>query len=400
MTDQLLDAFRSAGQHQPPSTVDLDAAVRRARVLRARRRRVHAAATLTTTAAVVAGALALAGVLPGANGPAAPSGGTTLGVAGAPVHVKNTAIGDFPNITDYSQIHLPLYGYAPTYAQENLLHQAEDELTIRCIARFGITPTYPRLPLERGSSMRELEAPRYGLADLASAKANGYGPYADMEKGGTDAFKLAYQPSNFESEVAYNVKNNGTPADPSIRDEDGNPIPPLGCARQDDNELYGPTAAWWGESASTGDATSPSRTVSGTPAELLAKILAYPGSSYRSDAMAVEMMFEVAQEQAYNDPRRKQADALWSQCMAAKGYDYRSPSTVSNHFNSPVTARQIRTATDDVLCKQSTNYLGINAGIEAEYEDALIANHRGLLERFAKELKEVFASAQGILNGD
>lgn len=282
--------------------------------------------------------------------------------SGKPAPSPSLSAGGLPVITDGSQISLPLLALGPTQADTELINAAYHVIVLRCIARFGITPTFPYVPVEPGSTYDPII--RYGLTDLSVARTKGYGVYNPVDPStSVDKSKkilLDWHASDTEYQVVWGVRPDGSVADRSIIDEDGRPIPDGGCNRH-------PGGSW--------------------------------GGGVNLNRQLITTLGNDAYGRADADPRTAAVEAAWSRCMSGKGFAYRNPLEASEHFDytKPPTRDQIKTATADVECKYQTNYLGVWNGVEIEYQDEEIAEHETEIHQYQEDLQKMRDDARELV---
>jgi hypothetical protein len=113
------------------------------------------------------------------------------------------------------------------------------------------------------------------------------------------------------------------------------------------------------------------------------------------------------------DSRVTAADAKWSACMAAHGYNYPNPGAASNNekwaqrtgaaggYAHPVSLPELKTATADVACRQQANLYAVYWAVAAAYQKQWLARPANLaLAREQQKVDQVMLTrAEKILGG-
>ncbi len=265
-------------------------------------------------------------------------------------------IGEIPEITDPSDVVLPLdvFSYSPEQYRDVQL--AAWQLIRDCVTRFGGEYTVPKELVVEMPALLFSHERRYGIADENLAATNGYHVAPELlgarGKGG-------WNPSPEEL-----VLVRGTTAATIRIDRIGNPLPEGGCGAEADAVLSG--------SSSPTDGTA--------------------GFSV-PDVLASE-----AHGLAEGDSRVREAMAGWSACMARQGYRYRDVWEANDQgWPTPAGDDQIATAVSDVRCKHEVNLVGIWSTVEAAYQERLIEQHRADLDDLRARLEAETANAAQVL---
>jgi len=95
------------------------------------------------------------------------------------------------------------------------------------------------------------------------------------------------------------------------------------------------------------------------------------------------------------DSRYVAAVAQWSECMKIRGYDYNDPlnSIYDSQWSgmaadSVASADEIATATADIECKISTNFVGQVIAIQGAYDQIYIDSHRDQLTALRQQIAD------------
>ena len=262
---------------------------------------------------------------------------------------------DVPHLLDTATLKLPLDTYLPTIAEIDQASNAHRELIRRCMQRFDIQITIPKPPTTPGPTTSNER--RYGLTKLAAAKI-GYG-FADSDPGTPPS---ATRPAPSLTAKALAVLTGEGANLPSG-------VPKGGCRVEARSRL--------------------------TPVD--------PTTHKALDEELPERLSLDTFQRSQDDPRVKAAFADWSTCMKAKGHQYSSPFEPFGDpkFQPAGSAKERRTAEDDVACKASTNLVGRWYAVESAYQNALIADHKTDLTALAqaqpaiKELVRNLTHARG-----
>jgi hypothetical protein len=115
---------------------------------------------------------------------------------------------------------------------------------------------------------------------------------------------------------------------------------------------------------------------------------------------------------AFRDGRIAAAERTWSDCMERAGFHYRTTSDATGDPRWATTAandqidlprgtpEEIRTALADSTCRRDVNYYGIRQAVYTEYQNKIIASHRGRLDMIKLLNEARLANAKKVLNGE
>lgn len=273
------------------------------------------------------------------------------GVSEAPPDIGAVGV-----VTDASQISLPLDAYHMSVEEDLMLQQAEWELAVRCMARFGVQYEAPA-QLYAGASVIN-HSRRYGLLDLESAQAWGYhggDPAAQRER---QADRLAEDRAREQSEAVEELLTG--PLDPGAELPAG--VPDGGCLGEARGTLVN-------------------------------------GVEYNEG-----LVFDLAAQASFlaeQDGRVQGAFGAWSDCMEAAGFAYQSPWEANNDqwAEEEVTERERAVATADVRCKHETNLVGVWTAVDAAYQQRLIDRYAEQLTDLRQARAAVLANAAAVVSG-
>lgn len=250
------------------------------------------------------------------------------------LEVDTPSIAVTPTATTVHGLALPIQSYLPTAADQNVVINAEQNLTARCMSRFGFTWTYAPSDVQDYDQITRA----YGIGDPATAAEYGYHlPASDpsAQKPKTGPRGPAYSPSEL---LVLTGSTTGEPAGSG-----------------------GPTS-YKGESIPRGGCQGQSRT----------KITGVDEIDPTQLAAAIQVaMWKKSQ----TDPRVVAVFKGWAACMSTAGYTYTDPleAAADPRWTTPAATRaEVQTARADVSCKQKTNLIGVWYGVESGYEKAAI----------------------------
>jgi hypothetical protein len=237
-----------------------------------------------------------------------------------------------PSAVAPAAVLLPLDPYLFSLNDVHRLGRAHRILVTRCMDRFGFDLDMPEPGSEPGLPNRNER--RYGVVDPVVAARLGY------RAAPPDQARQRQPPAtNRTPEETAALFGRGP------RFVRGMPIPQGGCAGEAQRKLT---------------STGPS-----VPDRNLAQRLSHE-----------------AFLRSQRDSRVRAVFVRWSKCLAAGGYDYRTPLDPPRDprfVKGEVTAKEIETATADVACKQRTNLVGVWLAVESAYQRRQIHDNREAL---------------------
>lgn len=252
----------------------------------------------------------------------------------------DTALGRVP--ADPSMVHgldLPLDPSQLTPVEELEVVKARNTLMERCLARHGLTFTFPAV-----DPVRDAAKPRrHGLVDAGEAAAYGYRDPAVFATHDADV----PQPTPDVVSVITGAR--------------GHDVPPGGCAGEADRTLA-PDAKPGQEPVSFG--------LSGRSLEI-----------------------------TRTTPPVTAAAAAWSRCMAEAGFGYRQPEAAMNDpaFSAGrASPHEIAVATQDVHCKERVEWVRTWVGVERAVQDVLVRQHTADLSRELQHKQQQLSAARRI----
>lgn len=242
-----------------------------------------------------------------------------------------------------ADIILPFDAYDVTPQVQRVENDAYRELVSRCAAGYGVDLAMPaaEVPVETN-------ARRYGLFDADRARTHGYvgtTVFLDQVRAGE------WRPSALQKYVLTGESRPpGAPA-----------VPAGGCARRSEQEL-------------------------GLPDATMADVSAAGRSTF---------------DQAAADPGVRAAEQRWSACLATQGLHYARTFDPSNQpWTQPRgSALELRTATADVRCKQTTNLVGAWLAAEAALQRRVIENDPQAFAALRSWHEARLARARAVLDG-
>jgi hypothetical protein len=278
-----------------------------------------------------------------------------------------------PTAAVATDLHLPVEQYMLTPIHTAQLDWIRHAATSACMRNLDFDyPVPPRTYTTDLTSvgLYSVMARRYGVADPAAAHQWGY-ELPRSAVGGPDPAKAALNTMAKDEQVAL------LGVDPSTRQQatavHGKPVPEHGCVNAVDTLV--PAAA-------SGGMQGPGSSLEGIVSEIKAESF----------------------EKSKADPRVTGAFATWATCMKGHGYDLTDPMTapaavVTPHSSTPSLA-EIAQATADVACKTSTSLIGTWWAVEADLQNAAIADRSHDLEKVKSELDRESADIDRLIKLD
>lgn len=234
---------------------------------------------------------------------------------------------------------LPLDPSQLTPVEELEVVKARNTLMERCLARHGLSFTFP--PVD---PVRDAAKPRrHGLVDATEAATYGYRDPAVFASRAADA------PQPTPDIVAV------------ITGKRGGGVPPGGCAGEADRAL------------------APD---------------ANPGQEPVSFALSGR-----SHDITRTTPPVTAAAAVWSRCMADAGFRYDRPETAMSDpaFSAGrASPHEIAVATQDVRCKERAEWVRTWVGVERAVQDVLVRKHASDLARELRHKQQQLAAARQI----
>ncbi len=135
------------------------------------------------------------------------------------------------------------------------------------------------------------------------------------------------------------------------------------------------------------------------------------GLPHKFEERQLYVLADDAAEDAYRDTRLREAEKMWSGCMAEAGYNYATPSdaegdprwasTVANDGKAPERGSQaeIEVATADHRCRLDTNYYGKRQAIYAAYQQRIIDNNASMLNSIRSLMQKRLMNARKVAAG-
>ncbi|HEU5357138.1 MAG TPA: hypothetical protein VFU65_21890 [Actinocrinis sp.] len=292
----------------------------------------------------------------------APGGGAqstqNVGLPLAPIHVAS-----IPTIADSASLAFPIDAYLITQQQHAEMDNATVILAGRCMQRFGFNYS-PISKNAKADQTTETNAPRrYGIANAAQVSVLGYHPpTADvsavrasantLDAAGIRVLTGGASPAQAASATAT-AGNAGS--------YNGAQIPAGGCLGEARRQLTG-----------HGGAVNDSPIAQAIDGDSLSR--------------------------SQQEPQVVAVFKQWSQCMAAKGYDYATPYDAGNDHRwatAAPTAVEIQAATADVACKQKTNLIGVWYAVDRALQTSMINAQQQQLDAVKDGIaQEMKATAQ------
>ncbi|GAA2731878.1 hypothetical protein GCM10009867_06550 [Pedococcus aerophilus] len=241
-----------------------------------------------------------------------------------------------------ADIVLPFDAYQVPPEAQRLENDAYRELVRRCAADHGVALTMPPAEIPVDSNAR-----RYGLFDAERARTHGYlgqTLFLDSVRAGE------WRPSATQKAVLTGESVPGSQVD----------VPEGGCARQAETTL-------------------------GLPDSTMADVEAAGLSTI---------------DRAASDPEVLAAERRWSRCLAEQGLSFTRTFDPSNHrWPQPRgSAQEVRTATADVRCKQSTSLVAAWLNAESRAQRQVIADDPGAFSALRSWRDARLAKARAVLS--
>lgn len=281
---------------------------------------------------------------------------TLAGCGAADNRPAPPSVGKIPVITRVDQVVRPIDAYLPTAVQSRIVERAAYVSSIKCLKRFDISQVpYPD-PTTGETGRRDVRSRLYGYFGPDRAATKGY-----------DTIAMPQSQSRIPDSVrrVYFGRDDTGAAVTSFR---GEAVPKGGCLKEGLDAVGGSLLLGADASALPG----------GGPKEPL------------------------------DDPRVIDADHKWSACMKAHGFVYAMPADAymdprwrttakSTQHSVTYSRAEIATATTDMACKQSTNFMGITVAVQSGYDKQYITARTAGLARFKERLDKQIAVAKGII---
>jgi len=286
-----------------------------------------------------------------------PGGGFVAlpGSAGSGGRPKIT-VGPIPAADSNRVINLPLGTYADVaFSQQTVLSEAATLLTQKCMASRGFVYTAQATPAQVQTLVQQAEYP-FGVTSVTDAATYGYGQPKSSSPQGGPAFLGGFAFGDLTKKPrAWVAALLGFAPGQRIGAHQ-----PQGCLSEASNELYG----------SSGQLSDP-----------------VPEIAIQSATWT------------QSDPRVEAVDALWSRCMAVRGYTYNSPQqAAAAHWPSKPTPKETATAEADVACKQEVNLDNTWLAVEAAYQAALIGQDLTTLANLQGSFAKMLNQAEALLS--
>ncbi|MEV7615035.1 hypothetical protein [Streptomyces sp. NPDC089799] len=309
--------------------------------------------------ALLAGLLATVVLLPGQ---ARAEGGTAAPALGPVAFNPPTA-----------SLRFPLDAYTDSPAEQRLLETAQNRLTTRCAARYGIAYA-PRDPVPPAGPEDRYEY-LFGLADPARAAAYGYDQWGGRTRPpGKERPEL--------TEEAHLVLYGVRPGEP-----EGPEVPRGPISEEEARELDSGVVV--------GGRTVP---VHGCLGEGY-RILNRPTRASMDPLYGQWASFD-AHLRAKEDPRMIAVVRGWSRCMDRAGYPgipnpYEVESVLG--LDDPAGPAAVAAAVQDVRCKRQVNLVGFGAAVISAHQRQLLAQHAGDFARYRQQREARLALAAGLV---
>ncbi|OKK10381.1 hypothetical protein AMK33_14290 [Streptomyces sp. CB02400] len=249
---------------------------------------------------------------------------------------------------------LPIEGYLPSDSERKQISQARKILVGDCMKRFGFSwkpaPELPRL------GPKTLVDWRYGIHDMALAEQRGYKPAAAEQEAYDKAVKVGATDITTGSDAETWALQGGAP---KVGDE---PVPEGGCVGEADRKI------------ADGSIT----------------------------AEAAQQVSNEAFIQSQQHPDVVEAFKAWSACMKKSGFDYARPLDASDdpRFGTrEVTPLEIRTATADIACRESTRVARIWFDTEVAIQKETIESRPEQLNEERESLDAAVKKAADVVAG-
>ncbi|MFI9150751.1 hypothetical protein [Streptomyces sp. NPDC053367] len=280
--------------------------------------------------------------------------------AAAPGSAAPPRLGAVPVLSGTARLVFPLDAYDGRPSDQPLLERAQDELAVRCMARYGFTYVPPernaRAPRPANARVFGVVDPReaavYGYRDPGAAAGDRRAPVGVelSEEGRLTLYGERVDPAEMPMSQEEAEREGG-----SGRKAGGRAVPVGGCNRESFLKLYAPTA----------------------------------------DSVDIMFVFNLkarAKAQSEADARVVRNDAEWAACMKAAGYeDAADPMRAVQQLglqDDPSGPAAIAAAKADVACKQKVNLVGVRYTVQSAYQKRLVAEHAATLELAGKQQED------------
>ncbi|MFC6154961.1 hypothetical protein [Nocardioides yefusunii] len=233
-------------------------------------------------------------------------------------------VNDAPAVTSKEQIVLPFDAYSLSTEQDRLNLQAISMLLSQCGEKYGVPV---QVPVGQNPALEELNARRYGIIDGRRAQTHGYRPELSSAE---TAPRNGWDPTPLQQAVLTGDVTGVTGADLSA-------VPVGGCYAEVNAQLGG------------------------------------------DEPSLVQDLGAGIYAEAEQDERVQTTWQEWSDCMEEKGYEYSSPWEPNNaDWPTEVSGDEVRTAVDDVECRERTNLVGVWMAVETALQrEAVERNPEG-----------------------
>lgn len=251
-------------------------------------------------------------------------------------------------ITSFEDLVLPLDAYIITLGDVATIDHARDVLVAECMQAQGFSfPVITRT----GEAERQNER-RYGLTDAPAARVFGYRP-TPLPEGLVEERE---QVSDYEAGLSVAESR-----------------------------------------ALVGDAVDTAY----TPESCFGQAIEAMGlADLRADLEWAASLVADARRRYEADPRVSAANNAWSTCMQQAGYEFSDPLAAMDDprwsgsiTDQPVTAQEIDTAQQDIMCKEETDYLESLFGLESAYQTDLLEENEVRLSDIRQRLDTIRRSA-------
>ncbi|NJQ18003.1 hypothetical protein [Streptomyces bohaiensis] len=261
---------------------------------------------------------------------------------------------------------LPLDEYHIPTEDQRLLEEARDVLITDCMARYGLEYT----PAERRAADLGTHLYLYGVDDADVAAEHGYMHPVDLDPATyAPVFPHDLTP---DQELALHGDPGLDLDHPETLEEaqrmtgpelGGEPVPVTGCHGEATLTVNRPEADW-------------------------------------VDPTVILQLADEAAHLADEDPRLETLLAEWSDCMADHGLTTDTPLEAAAQLGlgGDVSGREAReAAVVDVACKERTDLVARWAAIDADHQEAVIAEHAPMLADYREQHEERMARARAVL---
>ncbi|WP_067477449.1 hypothetical protein [Actinomadura hibisca] len=278
-----------------------------------------------------------------------------------------TAQADKPPQNTNMVLSLPLDAYQLSAQQHAEQVNAENIVTRACMKSFGISylADTPDITSRFLAGTAAADSRRYGISDAVSAKERGYHLPPAMRSTEETSTRAAGD-DQLTSEQKQ-VLTGQAPVDTNrraevrllaIKEYQGKTVPEGGCI---------------GETS---------------------RALRLSGSNQVSQKTV--MLAATLQRQAYlktqSHPTTVAVFHKWSACMAEQGFRYANPIKAATdpawELDKAITPREVQTAVADVACKQRTDLVKIEHGVEVALQQAAIKKHAAELTPLKEAVAE------------